>query len=117
MAPTTPNAEIDAVLDVLSDSWRRAVIRYFENETDDDQISLETLVSYVHGFGTESSRDTVEVGLTHVHLPKLEAQRWLRYRHATREVEYHGVDPMATEVLAILDAVDGEDRAAGTPTL
>lgn len=110
-----PNAEIDTVLDTLRHSWRRTVIQYFETETDTYQVSLDTLVSYLHEVAPELPRDGIEVALVHTHLPKLEAQGWLRYQRATREVEYQGLDPIAPGVLATLGVVPG-DRHVGTPT-
>lgn len=87
---------IDQFLADLSHYLRREIIRFFENVTDSQTVSLPTLVSHLERRIPNGRSEDLEIQLVHVHLPKLARTGWLDYDRRSDDVRYHGHDHAGT---------------------
>lgn len=86
---TAQTQKTDRLLDVLADSVRREVLRYFENDSETTVVQLDDLVAHLDKTLPHDSRQ-FRLGLHHVHLPKLEGAGWLDYDPRSEQIRYHG---------------------------
>ncbi|NGM68123.1 hypothetical protein G6M89_03700 [Natronolimnobius sp. AArcel1] len=89
-------AEIDRLLDVMSNRLRRAVIYYFEEQTERTVESLSSLAAYLSAVIPSLATNAAKIKLIHKHLPQLETTGWLEFDGRTETVVYHGNDYAAT---------------------
>lgn len=84
--------KVDALLDTLSHHIRREVILYFESRSDRTAATREEVVSHLDERIPEETPETLELKLTHSHLPKLAERGWLAYDSRSGKVRYLGHD-------------------------
>lgn len=83
-------AEVDELLQTLSHSVRREIIRYFENRPAGTSASLEELVAHLKSRESTKTRDGLWKTLYQVHLPTLQTRGWLEFDPEFEVVSYHG---------------------------
>lgn len=82
--------EVDDLLQTLSHSVRREVIRYFEERPDQTTASLEELVAHVERRDSTKTTDGLWKTLYQVHLPTLQSQGWLEFDPERETISYDG---------------------------
>lgn len=85
---STQSDELDELLTILADQYRRDVLSYFRDTSTVD-ASVDDLVSEVReqGHGTE---EQVAIRLSHVTLPRLAEAGVIEYDTRSETVKYHG---------------------------
>jgi hypothetical protein len=81
---------MDAFFGVLSRRTCREVVYYFECVADDDTATVAALVAYLSDRRRLADPETIELGLVHRHVPRLEERGWVEYDHRTKTIVYHG---------------------------
>lgn len=82
--------EVDDLLQTLSHSVRREVIRYFEERPDQATASLDELVAHVECRDSTKTADGLWKTLYQVHLPTLQSQGWLEFDPESETISYYG---------------------------
>lgn len=85
--PTRPS-ELDELLTVLADQYRRAVLSYFQN-TSEEVATIDTLASEISD-GNHEDTERVTMRLYHSTLPRLESANVIDYDERDKTVQYHG---------------------------
>ena len=90
---------IDERFDALARTDRRAVIRFFRDEST-EEVTLDALVTgIVDGSYWETNKSDARLRLHHFTLPKLAETRILDYDPRSKTVEYRG-QPAVEQLLA-----------------
>lgn len=100
MPATTDSDPTSALLRVLADPSRRAVLRHLQRRDD----STPTVEAVARSLGDDSSRGPPadeRLALRHVHLPKLADAGLVAYDPVAGTVQYRG-DPTAERLLQFL---------------
>ncbi|QLG29930.1 hypothetical protein HUG10_20210 (plasmid) [Halorarum halophilum] len=95
----TQEAELDELLTVLADQYRRVVLSYFQN-TSADAATVDALASDLYT-GGEENVDWLTVQLHHSTLPLLESVGAVEYDQQSGSVRYHGHAELETLLAAV----------------
>lgn len=82
--------QVDKLSQTLSHNFRREVIDYFENHTDDDSVFLSEVIDYISSRVNGYDREGIEKALRHHHLPLLNERGWLDYDDREGVIRYYG---------------------------
>ena len=94
---------VDTLFDTLSHHVRREVIRYFEQEVEDDTATLRELVVTVSEQTTQVESQRTQLSLEQVHLPKLADAGFISWDHETGVVTR---GPRFDEVRPLIELLD-----------
>ncbi len=83
---------LDATFDVLADAERRSILNYLTDAAD-HEVTVDELVSHItqqeaDQTGELPSRDSIEMRLHHIHLPKLVEVGLVEYDARTEQLRY-----------------------------
>lgn len=88
--PTHGDTGVDELLQTLSHSARREIIRYFENQPAGTTATVAELVTHIKGRDSTKTADGLWKTLYQVHLPTLQSRGWLELDTESETVSYHG---------------------------
>lgn len=96
--------DLDSCFALLSDSRRRAVIRYF-GERQTHAVDIDELTEYIYANTTDEAltHSDILTSLIHIHLPKLSNAGVLEHDPVRHTVTYRGSELMED----VLDVVRG----------
>ncbi len=97
---TTNPLSLDATFDALADAERRMILHYLTDAAD-HEATVDELVSYItqqeaNHTGELPSRDSIEMRLHHIHLPKLVEVGLVEYDARTEQLRYWSDDRLET---------------------
>ncbi|GAA0679247.1 ArsR family transcriptional regulator [Natronoarchaeum mannanilyticum] len=97
---TTNPLSLDATFDALADAERRTILHYLTDAAD-HEATVDELVSHItqqeaSHTGELPSRDSIEMRLHHIHLPKLVEVGLVEYDTRTEQLRYWSDDRLET---------------------
>lgn len=102
---------LDATFDVLANAERRLILNYL-TEAADHEATVDELVSHITQHhadrtGELPSRDSIEMRLHHIHLPKLTEVGLVEYDARTEQLRYWSDDRLEAWLERARDEAQG----------
>lgn len=98
---------VDAMLNLLAHAYRRGLLQYFVDSTNDistlDEVTTRLVARERKRTDDRPTRDRVETELVHVHLPKLSSAGILEYDSRSREIRYRRHDRLESLLVQLLE--------------
>lgn len=93
---STDRLSIDAMLELLGHPYRRGLVQYFVDGSDDvstvDEVTTYLVARERDRTSDPPDREQVRTALFHVHLPELASAGVVEYDSRSREIRYRGHD-------------------------